>query len=102
MANGYGQESICDTVVAGCLRGQKKHNWSLLERIENATKRHPMICHGTIVVCDRKPHVLLHNTTANQQHARDQIVLQGSSGKFAGTMDFVVCLVSKTRNSGGG
>ena len=70
------------------------------ERTGNATKRHPVFCHGNSV-CHRKPHVLLY-TIAKQQHARNQVLLRGSCGKVAGTRDLMVCLVSKIRNSGAG
>ena len=59
-----------------------------------------MFCHGTNV-CHRKPYVLLY-TIANQQHARNQVLLQGSCGEVAGTRDLMVRLVSKFRTSGAG
>ena len=48
-----------------------------------------------------KPHVSPY-TIANQQHARNQVLLRGSCGKVAGTRDLRVCRVSQTRKSGAG
>ena len=54
-----------------------------------------MFCHGANV-CHRKPHVLQY-TIANQQHARNQVLLRGSCGKVAGTQVLVGVLFPKFR-----